>query len=120
MLKPTGRMLWDTLTVLSTRLPLGRPVTLSTHKKLAWHGATWTDRRGFHIAIRREHRELMFDTLIHEWAHARAWPSRSEHGDRWGVEYARAYRVVMESGFPKRGLSRGGKGRRRGKGGRKA
>lgn len=40
----------------------------------------------------------LVETLAHEWAHARTWrgPSRRDHSDAWGVEYARAYRLVVD------------------------
>jgi hypothetical protein len=40
------------------------------------------------------------DTLVHEWAHALAWPSQHDdsngHDGAWGRAYAKAYRVSRE------------------------
>ena len=37
------------------------------------------------------------DTLIHEWAHCRVdWDEGAEHSDRWGVEYARIRRKLID------------------------
>jgi hypothetical protein len=91
----TGRLLWDTLTVLSTRLPLTRPVFLTIVKSKRTHGTTHRDRKGFHIEISRGSPHVMLDTLIHEYGHARAWTRGRDHGAKWGVAYAEAYRVVM-------------------------
>ena len=42
------------------------------------------------------------ELLAHEWAHCRAWHrSRTDHGPQWGVEYARAYRVLVDNWQPK-------------------
>lgn len=42
---------------------------------------------------------FMLEVLIHEWAHMLDWFSTQEpgtdHGDTWGIWYARAYRAVM-------------------------
>jgi len=46
------------------------------------------------------------DTLIHEWAHAMVWrESKLEHGPRWGLAYAYAYRVGIEKWRPKKKFS---------------
>jgi hypothetical protein len=91
----SGRLLWDTLTILSTRLPLTRPVFLTVVKSKTTHGTTRRDRKGFHIEISRATPHVMLDTLIHEFAHARAWTRGRDHGDKWGRAYAEVYRVVM-------------------------
>ena len=42
------------------------------------------------------------DTLVHEWAHACAWPGTDDqhtlefHDASWGVAYARCYQAVIE------------------------
>jgi hypothetical protein len=42
------------------------------------------------------------DTLIHEFAHVMDWstwwdcPAKKDHGEHWGVWYAKAYRLVHE------------------------
>lgn len=36
------------------------------------------------------------DTLYHEWAHILSWNETEEHGDAWGVAYARVYRAMEE------------------------
>jgi len=81
--------------ILALRCPLRRPARLRLVKSKANHGATYLCRDGFWLTITRGSRAVMLDTLIHEWAHARAWGRGKDHGDKWGIEYARAYRVVI-------------------------
>ena len=44
----------------------------------------------------------MIDTLLHEWAHALAWPRSSEahrhpdHSDEWALSYGRLFRSFHE------------------------
>lgn len=84
------------MTVLAMRVPVRRPVRLQIVMKMrGLHGVTSLDAKGFLIQIGAGNRWVMMDTLIHEWAHARAWGRGKAHGDRWGREYARAYRTVI-------------------------
>lgn len=61
-------------------------------------------RRGrpshFVVEIRRADRQVMIDTLRHEWAHCLAWHDgpfcEGDHPDDWGIQYARCYRATTE------------------------
>lgn len=44
------------------------------------------------------------DTLIHEWAHSMEWSAhwfddspKKEHGETWGVWYAKAYELITDT-----------------------
>lgn len=32
--------------------------------------------------------------LAHEWAHVLAWGSAEDHGDEWGIQLARCWRIM--------------------------
>ena len=40
---------------------------------------------------------LQCDTLLHEWAHVMTWDGNDidEHGEEWGLAYARIYRLFV-------------------------
>lgn len=45
-------------------------------------------------------KDLVAETLVHEWAHAVAWQEGKnvdDHGPEWGVTYARIYSQVIDS-----------------------
>lgn len=57
--------------------------------------------------------DLGRDTFAHEWGHCRAWDlSRIDHGAKWGICYARCYRVLIDGWRPKRHAARKKGGRR--------
>jgi len=40
--------------------------------------------------------QLQVEILVHEWAHAMAWPHETlDHDSLWGVMFSRAYRVSI-------------------------
>lgn len=87
------------LHVLEDAYPLDRPVEV----EIPPHVVGWadTDRREGDFLIRMSGRmdtRSLIETLAHEWAHARTWtaPSRRDHSDAWGIEYARAYRLLID------------------------
>jgi hypothetical protein len=86
---------WDIITLLATRLPLDRPVFLHIVSSKRTHGTTRRERDGYHIELSRGSQPVMIETALHEWSHARCWNRGKDHGNRWGVEYSRAYRIVM-------------------------
>lgn len=100
--KPLEQSILETIAALSTQLPLDRPVRFELvprhkHRNMKYHGCTEKDRQGYLITLARNRNpEIVIDTLIHEWAHARAWKHRGlDHGKHWGVEYSRAYRIIV-------------------------
>ena len=44
--------------------------------------------------------ELAFTLLVHEWAHVLTWGVEHEHGDEWGLELARCWRLLTGEFFP--------------------
>lgn len=87
------------LHVLEDALPVEMPV----HVVIPPHVVGWadTDRSGGGFLIRMSGRmdtRSLIETLAHEWAHARTWghPSSLDHHDAWGIEYARAYRLLID------------------------
>ena len=91
------------LHVLEDRLPTDLPVEVE-RAPLGWWGDCNLIGGEYRIRIfdrippRRVLDRLWMDTLAHEWAHARAWRARSkqEHPDAWGIEFARAYRLLID------------------------
>lgn len=88
---------------LEDAYPLDRPVEVIVPP----HVVGWadTERREGDYLIRLSGRmdaRSLVETLAHEWAHVRSWDSRSrlEHPDSWGVQYARAYRLVIDGVWP--------------------
>lgn len=93
---PRGdRLVFDTWLLLATRLPAPRPVRLRLLRRHPCAATTEKDAEGFLVCIRRDAMQRMLDSLAHEWGHVRAWGRGRDHGDRWGVEYAKAYRIVI-------------------------
>lgn len=85
--------------VLEDAFPLDRPA----HVTIRAHVVGWadTDRRGDGFLIRMSGRmdtRSLIETLAHEWAHARTWDVQSplDHHDAWGIEFARAYRLLID------------------------
>lgn len=85
---------------------------LSGPSKHCGHTALALDEAGFNITVFRSvidcgrprpmTRLELIDTLVHEWAHALAWPgvpdefTLDRHDAAWGVAYARCYQTVVE------------------------
>lgn len=38
--------------------------------------------------------ELAFTLLAHEWAHVLTWGTSHPHGDEWGIQMARCWRLI--------------------------
>lgn len=77
------------------------------------HTALSTEADAFNITVFRSvkaphepsracTRQELVDSLMHEWAHAMAWPGVGDehaleaHDAAWGVAYARCYQTVVE------------------------
>ena len=59
-------------------------------------GHTIKGAKSFTVCLRRSSVPIMVETLVHEWAHVLSWRdnARRDHDiNRFGREYARAYRV---------------------------
>jgi hypothetical protein len=87
------------LHVLEDAYPLDRPAEVEVPP----HVVGWadTDRRDGDFLIRLSGRmdtRSLIETLAHEWAHARTWDVQSplDHHDAWGIEFARAYRLLID------------------------
>jgi hypothetical protein len=98
---------------------LGREVRVEFVPRLAWwadasreYGARAARRGGVarkyrtHYLIRLSmglSADAALEVFAHEWAHCRAWDkSRIDHGSKWGIDYARCYRVLVDGWRPKR------------------
>ena len=93
------------LRMLKTKFPAGFPVhvrRVKLSKKL--DGRCWKHGKKFFIQIDNQIDEIRaMDTLLHEWAHARAWNHRLDtaetdevfnklaHDAAWGVAFAELY-----------------------------
>lgn len=94
--------------------PPPRPKNLWRYS--AAHFAGWSmmtgDETGFRIVVRTHVYELgaprpralfpgeLVETLVHEWAHCRAWfadhSQLQDHGPGWALAYGECYRTVIE------------------------
>jgi hypothetical protein len=83
--------------------PLDRSVVVCHDEAVLHYGDACRERDGYLIRIDYSlDARAAVETLAHEWAHCRAWHrSRTDHGPQWGVEYARAYRVLVDNWQPK-------------------
>ena len=53
----------------------------------------------FMILVHKSSRMMMFNTLIHEWAHAYAWQEGDKtpsHGPQWGISLSQIYQHMLE------------------------
>ena len=89
--------------------PAPYPVTLRfvklspPGKAIDTYGDCVLDQGRFTIRIEPRLRwRTATEVLLHEWAHARAWPHRRleahtpDHGSTWGVEYAALYEAFYD------------------------
>lgn len=89
------------LRALRAECPVDRPVRVRLEHTLAEKFGSCNETRngkGFTITVftKGSSASELRDTIVHEWAHAMAWGSETEHGPEWGVAYARAYRATVE------------------------
>lgn len=97
--------------LLKKKCPLAYPVSVRRLKLTDLDGYCSLDSKKFFIRINYSLDESSaIETLIHEWAHARAWNhlhdklSWSEfeeisHDASWGVAYSEVYRIYEKSFF---------------------
>lgn len=98
-----------TIKLFKRECPLAFPVTVRRVPLTGLDGYCEKKGRKFNIAINKDLDEnRAIDTLIHEWAHGRAWNhlldvadkeefDRRVHDAHWGVAYAEVYRIYESS-----------------------
>ena len=96
----------DDIKALARRLrelaPPLLPVRVHVRDELdAWGYANLRRVKGrannFSVEIKRTHRQIMRDTLIHEWAHCLAWREGElveDHGPEWGLAMSAIYTAL--------------------------
>lgn len=75
--------------------PGPKPIRVRVVPLVQEAGICWLDPASDHIRIsihKSPRHRCQIDTLIHEWAHARA--GTVAHGKRWAREFARCYTAV--------------------------
>ncbi len=85
---------------LGKQYPLTRDLRVEI-KTLPGNYLGLTSRSGERLLIEIEGsqgQQGIIDTLVHEWAHAMVWDTHGDdHGALWGVAWAKAYRVYLET-----------------------
>jgi hypothetical protein len=87
--------------VLKHLVPLAHPVRVTRAKMDDSSGDCDLKEKPsrFHIRIDSSMDELgAIETLIHEWAHARAWVEHTDdHSPYWGVAFSECYRALYDN-----------------------
>lgn len=96
------------VSVLKKKCPVAFPVSVRRVKMNGLDGDCSLGKKKFYIRINRDISEASaIDTLLHEWAHARAWNhlhdsinwqefEERSHDASWGVAYSEVYRVYEQ------------------------
>jgi hypothetical protein len=96
------------VSILKEKCPLAFPVSVRRVKLNKLDGDCLLHEKKFFIRINIELSEQSsIDTLLHEWAHARAWNhlhdslsceqfKQSCHDASWGVAYSEVYRIYEQ------------------------
>lgn len=101
------------VSVLKKHCPLAYPASVRrTSMSSSLDGDCHKHKKKFFIRINKDLDEsAAIDTLIHEWAHARAWNhlldsaeteesfERVSHDASWGVAYSEVYRIYEKFVF---------------------
>jgi hypothetical protein len=99
---------YQVLRILRKHLPTAFPVQVRRTPLKGDDGDCTKHKSHFVIRIRKNlNQQQSIDTLVHEWAHARAWSHlddgmendefiKSSHDARWGVAYSECYRVYEQ------------------------
>ena len=95
------------VSVLKKKCPVAFPVSVR-RIKMTNDGGCSLSKKKFYIFINKDISESSaIDTLLHEWAHARAWNHYHDslewsefekhcHDASWGVAYAEVYRIYEQ------------------------
>lgn len=91
--------------ILKKECPLAFPVTVRRVKLGSDDGDCYKNKKQFFIRVNSGLTEkIAIETLVHEWAHARAWSHLHDamefeefhekvHDATWGVAYSEVYRI---------------------------
>lgn len=97
------------VSLLKEKCPLAYPVSVRRNKMSNLDGDCALHSKKFFIRINKSLDEsAAMDTLIHEWAHARAWNhlhdklsweefEERSHDASWGVAYSEVYKVYEQN-----------------------
>lgn len=100
------------VSILKQKCPAAFPVSVRRVKLSGLDGDCSLGKKKFFIRINRDISESSaIDTLLHEWAHARAWNhlhdsldwiefEKISHDASWGVAYSEVYRVYEQCYLP--------------------
>ncbi len=93
------------VSTLKKKCPLAFPTSVRRLKLTDVDGDCSLDKKKFYIRINKDLEEgSAIETLIHEWAHGRAWNhlhdsldwnefQERSHDAHWGVAYSEVYRI---------------------------
>ena len=96
------------VSVLKKKCPAAFPVSVRRIKTNDFDGYCYLSRKKFFICINKNISESSaIETLLHEWAHARAWNhlhdsldwdefEKRSHDASWGVAYSEVYRIYEQ------------------------
>lgn len=95
------------VSILKKKCPAAYPVSVR-RAKMKDAGGCWLENKKFYIQINQNLAEATaIDTLLHEWAHARAWNhlhdsldwvefEKRSHDASWGVAYSEVYQIYEQ------------------------
>ena len=102
------------VSILKKKCPLAYPVSVRRVRMKNFDGDCSLDSKKFYIRINRSLKEsTAIDTLLHEWAHGRAWNhlhdklsweefEERSHDASWGVAYSEVYMIFEQHFFTKK------------------
>jgi len=97
------------VSLLKKKCPLAYPVSVRRRKLCNFYGDCSLQSKKFFIRINSSLNEAAaMDTLVHEWAHARAWNhlhdnlswedfEERSHDASWGVAYSEVYKIYEQN-----------------------
>lgn len=97
------------VSILKKKCPPAFPVSVQRTKLSNLDGQCILGRKKFFIRINKDLSESSaIETLLHEWAHARAWShlydamdwqewEEKQHDAAWGVAYSEVYRIYEQN-----------------------